>query len=156
MPSPQRSSTIFHLSPTGDCHGEVTLPKNRLQKEAGRGTINTMTPTEKKYTKNVGKLFLVKDKRYNSDKKKFEVWHDLCMVYGMHRTGYTKETGPYAYSINTLNHVENDWYKDYNIRCAEFVNGPRRRSYWGNRTYELLTKENMELVGKVIDLKDNE
>lgn len=114
-----------------------------------------MTPTEKKYTKNVGKLFLVKDKRYNIDKKKFEVMHDLCMVYGMHRTGYKGDNGPYAYSINTLTPVDN-WRKDYSVRCTEFVNGPSRRIYWGNRTYELLTKENMELIGKVIDLKENE
>ena len=39
---------------------------------------------------------------------------------------------------------------------TELVNGPSRRTYWGNRTYELLTKENMELIGKVIDLKENE
>jgi len=116
-----------------------------------------MTPTEKKYTKNVGKLFLVKNKQYNNTTKRFEVTHDLCMVYGMHRTGYRGDTGPYAYSINTVTRVENDWYKDYNIRCAEFVQGPRRtRAYWGNRTYELLTKENMELIGKVIELKDGE
>ena len=115
-----------------------------------------MTPTEKKYTKNVGKLFLVKDKRYNTDQDKFQVTHGLCMVYGMHRTGYTGKTGPYGYNINTLTPVEQDWRKDYSIRCAEFVEGPRRRSYWGNRTYELLTKENMELIGKVVDLKDGE
>lgn len=118
--------------------------------------INTMTPTEKRYTKNVGKLFLVKDRRYNTDKKKFEVTHDLCMVYGMHRTGYRGDTGAYGYNINTLTPVEQEWRKDYTIRCTEFVNGPSRRTYWGNRTYELLTKENMELIGKVIDLKENE
>lgn len=150
MPSPQLSSVIFYLSPTGDCHGEVTLPKNRLQKEAGRGTINTMTPTEKKYAKNVGKLFLFKEKRYNMDNREFEIEHGLCMVYGMIRTGYSGKTGAYAYQINTLTPVEQEWRKDYNIRCTEFVGGGRR-SYWGgNRTYELLTKENMELVGKVV------
>lgn len=114
-----------------------------------------MTPTEKKYAKNVGKLFLVKDKRYNSDKKAFEIEHGLCMVYGMIRTGYTGKTGAYAYQVNTLTPVEQEWRKDFNIRCTEFVNG-NRRSYWGNRTYEVLTKENMELVGKVIDLEDHQ
>lgn len=114
-----------------------------------------MTPTEKKYAKNVGKLFLVKEKRYSMDKKKFEIEHGLCMVYGMIRTGYTGKTGAYAYQVNTLTPVEQEWRKDFNIRCTEFVNG-NRRSYWGNRTYEVLTKENMELVGKVIDLEDHQ
>lgn len=114
-----------------------------------------MTTTEKRYAKNVGKLFLVKDKRYNQDKKKFEIEHGLCMVYGMYRTGYRGNTGAYAYTINTLTPVEQDWLKDYNVRCTEFIHG-NRRSYWGHRAYEELNKENMELVGKVIDLKENE
>lgn len=113
-----------------------------------------MTPTEKRYAKNVGKLFLVKEKRYNMDRKQFEIQHELCMVYGMIRTGWTGKTGAYAYQINTLTPVEQEWRKDYNVRCTEFVNG-NRRSYWGgSRRYELLTKENMELVGKTVDDRD--
>lgn len=112
-----------------------------------------MTPTEKKYAKYVGKLFLVKEKRYNMDKKVFEFEHGLCMVYGLYRTGYNGNTGAYGYNINTLSPVEQEWRKDYNVRCADFL-GHGGRSHWGNRTYELLTKENMELVGKVVEDKD--
>ena len=115
-----------------------------------------MTPTEKRYAKNVGKLFVFKEKRFNMERREFEYEYGLCMVYGMIRTGYSGKTGAYAYQINTLAPVVQDWRKDYNLRCTEFI-GKYRHSHWGsNRTYELLTKENMELVGKVIDEKKGE
>ncbi len=113
-----------------------------------------MTPTEKKYAKNVGKLFLVKEKRYNMDRKEFQIEHGLCMVYGMVRSGYTGKSGAYAYQINTLTPVEQEWRRDFNIRCTEFIEGPRRTYWAGARIYEPLTKENMELIGKVIDDKE--
>ena len=112
-----------------------------------------MTPTEKKYRKNIGKLFVVKERRYNSDKSKFELEHGLCMVYGMMRTGYRGDTGAYAYNINTLSEVDVEWMKDYNVRCKEFLDGPRAR-YWGSRSYEELTEENKHLVGTVVDLNE--
>lgn len=111
-----------------------------------------MTTTEKRYARQIGKLFLVRERRYNSDIKKFQIDHTLCMVYGMRRSGYNGTTGPFNYLINTLSKVEREYLKDYAVRCTEFFNG--RRRYWGNRTYEELTKENMELVGKVIDSTD--
>ena len=113
-----------------------------------------MTTTEKKYAKNVGKLFLVKEKRYNMDRKEFQIEHGLCMVYGMVRSGYTGKSGAYTYQINTLTPMEQEWRRDFNVRCTEFIEGTRRTYWGGNRAYEPLTKENMELIGKVIDDKE--
>ena len=115
-----------------------------------------MTQTEKKYAKNVGKLFLVKEKRYNMDRKEFQTEHGLCMVYGMVRCGYTGKSGAYAYQINTLTPVEQEWRRDFNVRCTEFIESTHRTPYLlaSARIYEPLTKENMELIGKVIDDKE--
>ena len=112
-----------------------------------------MTPTEKKYRKNIGKLFIVKERRYNGSKSKFELEHGLCLVYGIMRTGYKGDTGAYAYNINTLSEVDVEWMKDYNVRCTEFLDGARAR-YWGSRTYMELTEENKNLVGTIIDLDE--
>lgn len=111
-----------------------------------------MTPTEKKYRNNLGKLFIVRNRRYNQDKHKFELEHGLCMVYGMMRTGYRGDTGAYAYKINTLSEVDVEWMKDYNVRCTEFINGSN--NYWTSRTYVELTEENKNLVGTIIDLDE--
>lgn len=112
-----------------------------------------MTPTEKKYRKNIGKLFVVKNRRYNQDKSKFELEHGLCMVYGIIRTGWNNNTGAYAYSINTLTEVEVEWLKDYNVRCKEFIEGPRH-TWWGSRSYEEVTEENKHLIGTVVELNE--
>jgi hypothetical protein len=121
-----------------------------------------MTPTEKQYAKNVGKLFIAKDRRYNMDKQKFEHTHTLCFVYGMYRTGYNGKNGAYGYKIQTLfPKLEQDWRMDYTIRCKEFNEGGRRgycsgRGHWHRMDYLPATPENTELIGKVIDVPENE
>ena len=112
-----------------------------------------MSTTEKKYRKNIGKLFVVKERQYNSDMSKFQLEHGLCLVYGMMRTGYKGESGAYAYKINTLSEIDVEWLKDYNVRCTEFLNDSRAR-YWGSRTYIELTEENKNLVGTIVDLDE--
>lgn len=115
-----------------------------------------MTITERKYAANVGKLFLIKDKCYNHDKKKFQMEYGLCMVYGMIRTGYNGKNGAYAYQINRLTQTDVEWRKDFTVRCTQFIgiSGRGRYSYWGNTEYVLLDKENVELVGKIVDLEE--
>lgn len=115
-----------------------------------------MTQTEKKYAANVGKLFLIHEKRYNQDKKAFQMEYALCMVYGMVRTGWNGQNGAYAYQINRLTHTDIEWRRDYNVRCKEFIGEGSYRRHWQNTKYELLTKENMELVGKIVDIKQGE
>jgi hypothetical protein len=132
----------------------VTPSKKQVAKRREQKYYLPMTPTEKKYAKNVGKLFLVKEKRYNMDRKEFEIEHGLCMVYGMVRTGYTGKSGAYAYQINTLTPVEQEWRRDFAVRCTGFIEGTRRTYWAGACIYEPLTKENMELIGKVIDDKE--
>jgi hypothetical protein len=114
-----------------------------------------MTQTEKQYAKNVGKLFISKDKEFNHDKKDFQYTHSLCFVYGMVRHGY-REKGAYAYKIQTLSPARDDWKKEYTVKCKEFINSSPRRSYWHRNDYFPLTPENTELIGKVIDVPENE
>jgi hypothetical protein len=115
-----------------------------------------MTQTEKQYAKNVGKLFISKDKEFNHDKKGFEYTHTLCFVYGMVRTGYNGKSGAYAYKIQTLSPARDDWKQDYTVKCKEFVNGPTRRSYWHRNDYLPLTPQNTDLIGKVVAVPENE
>lgn len=122
-----------------------------------------MTQTEKQYAKNVGKLFISKDKEFNHDKKGFQYTHSLCFVYGMYRTGYNGKTGAYGYKIQTLAPSRDDWKQDYAVKCKEFIDGAPRRSYWHRNSYYWhrnsylpLTPENTELIGKVIDVPENE
>jgi hypothetical protein len=114
-----------------------------------------MTPTEKQYAKNVGKLFIAKDRQYNNEKQKYEYTHTLCFVYGMYRTGYNGKNGAYAYNVESLFPKLDSWRKDYSIKCKEF-NGTTRRGYWHRIDYLPATPENKELIGKVIDVPENE
>jgi hypothetical protein len=114
-----------------------------------------MTQTEKQYAKNVGKLFISKNREFNHDKKGFEYTHSLCFVYGMYRTGYNGKTGAYGYKVQTLAPSRDDWRKEYTVKCREFA-GHFRRSYWHQMEYIPLTPENTELIGKVIDVPENE
>jgi hypothetical protein len=117
-----------------------------------------MTPTEKQYAKNVGKLFIAKNKEFNHDKKVFQYTHSLCFVYGVYRTGYNGTRGAYGYKIQTLAPSRDDWKKEYTVKCKSFNGTTRQPSgyYWHRVTYLPATPENQELIGKVIDVPENE
>ncbi len=73
----------------------------------------------------------------------------------MVRSGYKGNTGAYAYKIQTLfPKVENEWRMDYTMKCKDFIDGPARRRYWNNAEYMPNTPENLQLIGKVIDIEE--
>ena len=113
-----------------------------------------MTPTEKKYSQHIGKLYITKTRRYNSEKEKFENHHSLIMVYGIRRSGYSEKTGYYIYNVNTISSVDVEWKKDYNIRCTELHNGKTGRHFWYSTEYLPLTDENKHLVDTITECEE--
>ena len=109
-----------------------------------------MTPTEKKYSNNVGKLYLVRNRQYNSEKEKFEYHHSLIMVYGIRKSGYNGKSGYYLYNVNTISSVDVEWRKDYAVRCKDLERGTGN-GYWYSTDFLPLTDENKHLIDTIVE-----
>ncbi len=76
----------------------------------------SMTATEKKYNKQVGKLFWSGERSYEQDKQEYVYYFNLVMINGIHKDKYNKK---YQYTVEVLSSP----YKDsvsYNVECSWF------------------------------------
>lgn len=113
-----------------------------------------MTPTEKKYSQHIGKLYLTRNRRYNTEKEKFENHHSLIMIYGIRRRGYNEKTGYFVYNVNTISSVDFEWKKDYSVRCTDIHRGSSASSYWYATEYIPLTDENKHLIDTIVECEE--
>ena len=111
-----------------------------------------MTPTQKKYMAEVGKLHILRERIYDAAKEKFYWQYHLCFVDGIKR-GYSGKSGHYRFNVSVLSKLghNNAWRKQYSVNCTEFYNGR-----WYADTYLEATKENLELVEKIVDVDREE
>lgn len=113
-----------------------------------------MTPTEKKYRQNIGKLFLTKQRKYNYDKQCDQMTHSLVLVAGICRAGYRGETGAYLYNLQTLSKTDVEWRKEFSVRCCGFADKVDA-NIW-RMQFEPLTEQNEKLIDMEVDIPEGQ
>lgn len=78
-----------------------------------------LTPTYKKYAKNLGQLFWELENTYNPESGEYIKSWGLIMVTGL---GRRYGRGRYVYNVSALGADSPDWKSDYRYDSANFVN----------------------------------
>ena len=76
----------------------------------------SMTQTEKRYSKNIGKLFWCGERTYSLNTGQYEYYFNLVMISGIQKDKYSKK---YQYSVDVISSP----YKDkvsYKLDCSWF------------------------------------
>ena len=99
-----------------------------------------MSPTEKRYSKHIGKLYWCGERTYNSDISGYKYYYTLAMINGIERHKYNKK---FLYKIEILSspYKENQG-ETYTVACALFCNDLLGKiNKWGNGYFPARTGE---------------
>jgi hypothetical protein len=96
-----------------------------------------MTQTEKKYSKNVGKLFWSGERNYLHDKQDYHLYYKLVMINGLQKDKYSKK---YLYVIEVLSSPYNHG-QTYRVECSYFLTLAGHINKYGNGYIPVKTGE---------------
>lgn len=92
-----------------------------------------MTPTEKKYTQHIGKLYWASQRVYNHDKGDYDQVFDMVMPVGLRRRN---DAGRYLFTLEV-------------VKFGDMPNNQPRGSYLARLEYEIEARYFLHLSGKI-------